>query len=40
MPRGCLAAQGYGVMLPEYRGYGGNPGRRTNRACTAMARPR
>lgn len=21
-----LAAQGYGVMLPEYRGYGGNPG--------------
>jgi len=21
-----LVAQGYGVMLPEYRGYGGNPG--------------
>ena len=21
-----LAAQGYGVLLPEYRGYGGNPG--------------
>lgn len=22
----ALAAQGYGVLLPEYRGYGGNPG--------------
>lgn len=22
----ALAARGYGVMLPEYRGYGGNPG--------------
>ena len=23
---GSLAAAGYGVLLPEYRGYGGNPG--------------
>lgn len=23
---GALAAAGYGVLLPEYRGYGGNPG--------------
>ena len=23
----ALAAAGYGVMLPEYRGYGGNPGK-------------
>jgi fermentation-respiration switch protein FrsA (DUF1100 family) len=25
----CFAREGYGVLMPEYRGYGGNPGRPT-----------
>src|SRR5262245_66157214 len=29
---------GYGVLLPEYRGYGGNPGRPTEEGIYADAR--
>lgn len=34
----AYAAQGYGVLLPEYRGYGGNPGTPTEAGLYADAR--
>lgn len=34
----AYAAQGFGVLLPEYRGYGGNPGTPTEEGLYADAR--
>jgi fermentation-respiration switch protein FrsA (DUF1100 family) len=34
----AYAAQGYGVLLPEYRGYGGNPGKPTEEGLYSDAR--